>query len=71
MYESEGSIHKDYKACARRYDEGSEAVFSRAQHEKWAKELAERCPVLRLDGTGTTEENAQRVIEALRRKQNG
>ena len=71
LYESDGSIHKDYMACVRGYDEGSEEVFSLAQHKKWAKELAQRCPVLRLDGTRPVEENAARVIEALRRESNG
>ena len=64
MYESEGSIHKDYMACARSYDEGPEELFSLAQHEAWARELS--CPVLRLDGTKPIEENAERVIEACR-----
>ena len=68
MYESEGSIHKDYMACVRSYDEGPAEVFSLAQHEVWAGELP--CPVLRLDGTKPIEENAQRVIEALRRQTN-
>lgn len=62
MYESDGSIHKDYMACVRSYDEGSEEVFSLAQHEKWSQELAQRCPVLRLDGTRPVEENAARVL---------
>ena len=62
MYESDGSIHKDYMACVRSYDKGSEEVFSLAQHERWAKELAQRCPVLRLDGTRPVEENAARVL---------
>lgn len=64
MYESEGSIHKDYMACVRSYDEGPEELFSRAQHEAWVRELP--CPVLRLDGTRSIEENAERVIEACR-----
>ena len=66
MYEAEGSIHTDYMACVRSYDEGPEELFSRAQHEKWIGELP--CPVLRLDGTEPIEKNAERVIEALRRK---
>ena len=66
MYEAEGSIHKDYMACVRRYDEGPEELFSLAQHEKWIRELP--CPVLRLDGTRPVEENVVRVIEAYRAK---
>ena len=64
MYEAEGSIHKDYMACACSYDEGPEELFSRAQHERWISELP--CPVLRLDGTKSVEENARRVIEEYR-----
>ena len=64
LYESEGSIHRDYMACVRSYDEGPEALFSRAQHEAWIRELP--CPVIRLDGTKPIEENAERVIEAYR-----
>jgi len=66
MYEAEGSIHKDYMACVRRYDEGPEELFSLAQHEKWIRELP--CPVLRLDGTRPVAENAARVIEAYQAK---
>ena len=65
MYEREGTPYRDYLLWARSYDEGTEEVFSLAQHEKWVGELP--CPVLRLDGTRQIEENAQRVIEALRR----
>lgn len=68
MYEREGAPYRDYMAWARSYDEGSEEVFSLAQHEAWIRELP--CPVLRLDGTAPIEENAQRVIEALRRQTN-
>ncbi len=64
MYEAEGSIHKDYMACVRSYDEGPEELFSLAQHEAWAKELP--CPVMRLDGTRPTEENAERIIRMRR-----
>lgn len=64
MYESEGSIYKDYMACARSYDEGPEELFSLAQHEAWARELP--CPVLRLDGMRPVEENAVRVVEEYR-----
>jgi len=69
MYEREGAPYRDYLAWAKSYDEGTEETFSMAQHEKWISELP--CPVLRLDGTEPVEKNAERVIEALRRKQNG
>ena len=59
MYEAEGSIHKDYMACVRSYDEGPEEQFSRAQHEAWIRELP--CPVMRLDGTDAIEENTKRI----------
>ena len=66
MYEQEDAPYRDYTAWARRYDEGPEEVFSLAQHEKWIRELP--CPVLRLDGTAPIAQNAEWVIEALRRK---
>lgn len=65
MYESQDSIHRDYLACVRSYDEGPEELFSRAQHEAWAREMA--CPVLRLDGTVAISENAERVVAQYRR----
>lgn len=64
MYESEGSIYRDYAACVRSYDEGPADQYSRAQHEAWILEMP--CPVLRLDGTAEICENAKAVINRLR-----
>lgn len=62
MYERDGAPYRDYLAWARSYDEGTEQMFSFAQHEAWIRELP--CPVLRLDGTRPIEENSERVIAA-------
>ena len=63
MYERD-SAYRDYLACARRYDTGTVDEFSMAQHEKWAGELI--CPVLRVDGTKTIDENAKAVVDFYR-----
>lgn len=58
------NVYRDYLACAQNYDHGSIDEYSLAQHEKWAEELP--CPVLRIDGTKTIEENALAVVEYYR-----
>ncbi len=63
MYNS-SNVYRDYLACAQNYDHGSIDEYSLAQHEKWAEELP--CPVLRIDGTKTIEENALAVVEYYR-----
>lgn len=55
--------HEEFIAYAARYDEGGLDIRSRALHESWIATLA--CPVLRLDGLTPTEEQVERVLEAL------
>lgn len=54
---------EEFYAWAAEYDDGGLDVRSRARHEQW---LAERtCPILRLDGTESVEENLRRVLDGF------
>jgi len=60
--------HQKFYDGIKQYDTGYHSV-SLQRHEKWANEL--NCPVLRVDGTKSTHENATWIIEQyLSMKQN-
>ncbi|NGZ76630.1 AAA family ATPase [Saccharibacillus alkalitolerans] len=64
-----GRLHAQSQAFlewAALYDHAGEDVRSLQQHERWMADLD--CPVLRIEGTGSTEERVERVLEALRER---
>jgi len=54
--------HAEFLDWARRYDTGGFDMRSLARHESWLARLT--CPVIRLDGTVSVEENVASVVGA-------
>jgi hypothetical protein len=59
MYEG----HLKFLDWAAQYDEGLLGGRSKSRHEAWIKTL--RCPVLRIDGTESTEVSMIKILELM------
>ncbi len=56
--------HLDFIQWAMKYDNGGLDVRSMQLHEQWFKDL--NCPVIRLSGEFTTDEQVRRIVQSIK-----
>ena len=67
IYETH-EAYRDYLACAKTYDIDITPQACMIQHEQWSSELP--CPVLRVDGVNSIDENVEHISKKFLEIQN-